>query len=59
MIQNKRDVEAIESALATSKDRIKDTFKSKTVARVAIGNTKLFADDNEQRINDALNQIFN
>jgi len=58
-IQTKRDVEAIESALSTSKDRIKYTFKSKTVARVAIGNRKLFADDNEQRINDALNQIFN
>ena len=58
-IQSQRDVEAIESALSTSKDRIKDTFKTKTVARAAIGNRKLFANDNEQRINDALNQIFN
>ena len=54
-----RDVEAIENALATSQVSIKEMFKTKNVARTAIGNRILFADNNEQRINDALNQIFN
>jgi hypothetical protein len=54
-----RDVETIENALATSQVSIKEMFKTKNVARTAIGNRILFADNNEQRINDALNQIFN
>ena len=37
---------------------IKNVFKTKAVAKAAIGNRNLFGADNEQKINDVLNEIF-
>ena len=57
-LQLKNDVETVERALATPKDRIKETFKTKAIAMSAIGRTNLFGTDNENRLNQTLNEIF-
>jgi type IV secretory pathway VirB10-like protein len=57
-IQNDMGFNAIEEALSTPKDSIKSVFKSKQLAKAAIGNRNLFGADNEQKINDLLNEIF-
>jgi hypothetical protein len=57
-IQNEMDLQVVERALATSKNNIKDVFKTKAIAKAAIGNRNLFGADNEQKINDVLNEIF-
>jgi hypothetical protein len=57
-IQNDMGFNVIEEALSTPKDSIKSVFKSKQLAKAAIGNRNLFGADNEQKINDLLNEIF-
>lgn len=57
-VQNRLDVEVIESALSLQKDQIKEVFKTKELAKTAIGRRNLFGTDNEIKINNALNEIF-
>ena len=57
-VQNKLDVEVIESALSLPKEQIKEVFKTKELAKTAIGRRNLFGTDNEVKINNALNEIF-
>jgi hypothetical protein len=57
-IQNKMDIEIIEKALSTPRNNIKQVFKTKQIAKAAIGKTNLFGAENEQKINDVLNEIF-
>jgi hypothetical protein len=52
------DIAVIENVLSTSRDRIKTVFLNKTLAKLAIGNAVLFDVNNAQRIDNALNEIF-
>ena len=57
-LQLTNDISILERALATPRDRIKETFKTIAVAKSAIGRTNIFGTDNEKRLNETLNQIF-
>jgi predicted small secreted protein len=57
-IQAQQDLDILENALSTSKDQIKNIFRSKSLVMSAIGRRNIFGTDNEQRLNDTLNEIF-
>ena len=57
-IQTQQDLDILENALSTSKDQIKNIFRSKSLVMSAIGKRNIFGTDNEQRLNDTLNEIF-
>ena len=57
-IQNDMGFNVLEEALSTPKNSIKSVFKTKQLAKAAIGNRNLFGVDNEEKINDLLNEIF-
>jgi len=57
-IQAEFDSQTLSNALSTPLDKIKNIFKTKQVAKSAIGKQELFSTDNESRINNVLNEIF-
>ena len=57
-IQVKGDIETLERALSSPKDKIKERFKTIGVAKAAIGKENIFGVDNENRLNQTLNEIF-
>ena len=58
-IQSGQDLDVLAKGLSVPQDRIKETFKSKSVVRSALGNRNLFGANNKERIEEILNQIFN
>ena len=57
-IQIQQDMDILEKALSTPKNKIKDIFVNKSLVLSAIGKRNIFGADNEQRLNDTLNEIF-
>ena len=50
------DIKVLENKLGTKK--IKTEFRKKKLAKIGLGNQQLFATDNDERIDNALNKIF-
>ncbi len=52
------DIVAVEVFLGANTPNIIKTFKTKTLAKIAIGRAQIFEDRNSERINNVLNLIF-
>ena len=52
------DIKAIEKALNSTRRKIKNQFKTPSLALVGIGKEKIFNTQNEERITKAINKIF-
>ena len=50
------DIKVLENKLGTKK--VKTEFRKKRLAKIGLGNQQLFATDNDERIDNALNKIF-
>ena len=50
------DIKVLENKLGTKK--VKTEFRKKRLAKIGLGNQQLFASDNDERIDNALNKIF-
>jgi hypothetical protein len=57
-IKINNDINAIEKALNSTKLKIKNQFKTPSLAIIGIGKQKIFTTDNQERIKQAINKIF-